>query len=76
MSLLRRAILTAARTPRTFNRVATAPRLSRSAPLFFRPQRAGFSAAAGLSKEDVQARIVDVLKTFEKVPQDKVSALI
>ena len=74
MFLLRRAILNAARTPRSLARVAVVPRLPRPAPLFFRPQRAAFSAAAGLSKEDIQARILDVLKAFEKVSQDKVSA--
>jgi NADH dehydrogenase (ubiquinone) 1 alpha/beta subcomplex 1, acyl-carrier protein len=72
--LLRRAILNTARTPRTLTRVAVIPTLSRPAPLLFRPQRVAFSAAAGLSKEDIQARIVEVLKSFEKVTPDKVGA--
>ncbi|KAF8514487.1 hypothetical protein JB92DRAFT_2789456 [Gautieria morchelliformis] len=64
-----RAILHTARTPRALTMV---PRLSRPAPLLPRPQRVAFSAAAGLSKEDVKARITDVLKSFEKVTPDKV----
>lgn len=35
-------------------------------------QRASYSAAAGLSKEQITARVLDVLKGFEKVKQDKV----
>ncbi|KDQ20309.1 hypothetical protein BOTBODRAFT_27731 [Botryobasidium botryosum FD-172 SS1] len=33
----------------------------------------GYSAAAGLSKEDIQARIFDVLKSFEKVKTEKIT---
>lgn len=36
------------------------------------PPRANFSAAAGLSKEDIQTRVLDVLKGFEKVDPAKV----
>ncbi|KAG1786402.1 uncharacterized protein HD556DRAFT_1248340 [Suillus plorans] len=35
--------------------------------------RANYSAAAGLSKESIQTRILDVLKGFEKVDIVKVS---
>lgn len=36
------------------------------------PPRAAFSAAAGLSKDDIQTRVLDVLKGFEKVDPTKV----
>lgn len=36
------------------------------------PQRAAFSAAAGLTKEEVTTRVLDVLKGFEKVDPKKV----
>ncbi|EEB93655.1 hypothetical protein MPER_07655, partial [Moniliophthora perniciosa FA553] len=36
------------------------------------PMRA-FSAAAGLSKQDVETRVLDVLKGFEKVDSTKLS---
>lgn len=38
-------------------------------------QSASYSAAAGLSKEQITARVLDVLKGFEKVKQDKVSRM-
>ncbi|KAF8591940.1 acyl carrier protein [Ramaria rubella] len=74
MFLLRRAISNTARSPRTFPRAATTPLLSRPAPRLLRPQWAAFSTAAGLSKEDIHARIVDVLKSFEKVTHTGVQA--
>ena len=36
------------------------------------PQRAAFSAAAGLTKEEITTRVLDVLKGFEKVDSAKV----
>ena len=36
------------------------------------PFRASFSAAAGLTKEGIQTRVLDVLKGFEKVDPAKV----
>ncbi|KAG9314434.1 acyl carrier protein [Chiua virens] len=55
--------------------------LSRSRPTFavskqsaYRLHRANFSAAAGPSKENIQARIFEVLKGFEKVDPSKISA--
>ena len=36
------------------------------------PQRAAFSAAAGLTKEEITTRVLDVLKGFEKVDAAKV----
>jgi len=36
-------------------------------------QRAAFSAAAGLSRDIIQARVIDVLKGFEKVDPAKLS---
>ena len=54
--------------------------LSRARPTFavskqsaYRLHRANFSAAAGLSKEQIQTRIFDVLKSFEKVGHSKVT---
>jgi NADH dehydrogenase (ubiquinone) 1 alpha/beta subcomplex 1, acyl-carrier protein len=35
--------------------------------------RAGFSAAAGLSRDTIQSRVLDVLKGFEKVDPSKVN---
>ena len=35
------------------------------------PQRAAFSAAAGLTKENITTRVLDVLKGFEKVDPAK-----
>lgn len=39
-------------------------------------QSASYSAAAGLSQEQITARVLDVLKGFEKVKQDKVNRSI
>ena len=36
------------------------------------PQRAAFSAVAGLTKEEITTRVFDVLKGFEKVDEAKV----
>lgn len=54
--------------------------LSRARPTFavskqsaYRLHRANFSAAAGLSTEDIQTRIFNVLKGFEKVDPSKVA---
>ncbi|GFZ44990.1 Putative acyl carrier protein, mitochondrial [Saitozyma sp. JCM 24511] len=33
----------------------------------------GYAAAAGISKEDIQSRVLDVMKTFEKVDGGKLS---
>lgn len=53
--------------------------LSRARPTFavskqsaYRLHRANFSAAAGLSKEDISTRILNVLKGFESVDASKV----
>lgn len=37
------------------------------------PWRAGFATAAGLTKENIEKRILDVLKEFEKVNASKVA---
>ena len=55
-------------------RLAVAPRLALAARAQYVP-RAQFSAAAGLSKEDITTRVLDVLKSFEKVDGSKVSSL-
>ena len=36
------------------------------------PQRAAFSAASSLDKSQIETRVLDVLKTFEKVSAEKV----
>lgn len=45
---------------------------ARAQPKLVFPPRAAFSAAAGLSKDDVQTRVLEVLKGFEKVNPTKV----
>ena len=67
MSFLRLAVRSVAR-PRFA--VATLP-VTRSRVL----QQASYSAAAGLKKEEITTRILDVLKGFEKVDQSKVGGL-
>lgn len=62
------------RTARTALRQA-APIALRPQPLAFslKPLAArGYAAAAGLSKDDITVRILDVLKSFEKVDSSKV----
>lgn len=41
----------------------------------FAVQRAAYSASAGLSSSDIQTRILDVLKSFEKVDPSKASSI-
>jgi NADH dehydrogenase (ubiquinone) 1 alpha/beta subcomplex 1, acyl-carrier protein len=56
----------------------TRPRFSAATfvrPRIWLPPRAAFSAAAGLSKEDITTRVLDVLKGFEKVDHAKVCFL-
>ncbi len=36
------------------------------------PQRAAFSAASSLDKSQIETRVLDVVKTFEKVSPEKV----
>ncbi|KAG8706775.1 hypothetical protein FRC12_020301 [Ceratobasidium sp. 428] len=57
-----------------FNVARTAPRL-RAAAVVTRPAFVwrSYSAAAGLSKADIQTRVLDVLKTFEKVDGAKLT---
>jgi hypothetical protein len=38
------------------------------------PQRAGFSAASSLDKTQIETRVLDVLKSFEKVQPKQVCA--
>ncbi|KAH7883668.1 hypothetical protein F5I97DRAFT_1894670 [Phlebopus sp. FC_14] len=79
------AVVTACLRPRrvhidmSFARL-TLRTLSRSRPTFavskmsaFRLHRANFSAAPGLAKEDIQSRVINVLKGFEKVDPAKLS---
>lgn len=70
MSFLRPAFRTVLR-PR---RVVTLPSTKVACrPQIFAIQRAAYSASAGLSSSDIQTRILDVLKSFEKVDPGKVS---
>ncbi|KAB5592232.1 hypothetical protein CTheo_4329 [Ceratobasidium theobromae] len=65
---LRRSVFNIARTARVVaapNRTTT---LVRSAFVY-----KSYSAAAGLSREDVQTRVLDVLKSFEKVDPSKIT---
>lgn len=64
------ASLVRARAPLAIARQAVAPRVAVVAPRFA-PVRF-YAASAGLSKSDIEARVVDVLKTFEKVDPSKV----
>lgn len=41
----------------------------------FALQRAWYSASSGLQKTEIEARVLDVLKSFEKVKTDSVSTL-
>lgn len=51
---------------------ASAPRIQ-----FLRySPRAAFSAAAGLPKSEIEARILDLLKSFEKVDPAKVCTML
>jgi hypothetical protein len=65
MSALRLAFRTV-----SLSRAALAP--ARAYPRTCLPPRAAFSAAAGLSKSDIQTRVLEVLKGFEKVDSTKV----
>ncbi|GJE87604.1 acyl carrier protein [Phanerochaete sordida] len=67
MSFLRLAVRNVART-----RVVAAPAAFSARTSFL--QRAQYSAAAGLDREQITARILDVLKGFEKVKSDKLTA--
>ena len=70
MSFLRLAVRNVARPRMAF--AAPAALATRSRIL----QGASYSAAAGLSKEQITARDLDVLKGFEKVKQDKVRTVL
>lgn len=65
MSFFRLALRSAAR-PNLAARALPRTQLPRFAP------RATFSAAAGLSKGEIETRVLDVLKGFEKVDPAKV----
>lgn len=66
MSFLRLAARSCTR-PRLVSSVFVVPRLQNRLP-----PRANFAAAAGLSKDEIQSRVLDVLKGFEKVDPAKV----
>ncbi|CAO1634276.1 unnamed protein product [Sympodiomycopsis kandeliae] len=52
-------------------RVAAAPSFALKAPAFTAIR--GYAASSGLSQQEIQNRILDVLKSFEKVDPSKVS---
>ena len=61
---------------RLLSRTATLSRGAWSSRLLTaRPLRAPYSAAAGLSRDAIQTRVLDVFKSFEKVDQSKVVSL-
>ena len=61
---------------RLLSRTATLSRGAWSSRLLpARPLRAPYSAAAGLSRDTIQTRILDVLKGFEKIDHAKVVSL-
>ena len=61
---------------RLLSRTATLSRGAWSSRLLpVRPLRAPYSAAAGLSRDTIQTRILEVLKGFEKVDPAKVVSL-
>ena len=66
MSFLRLAVRNVAR-----QRVAFAAPSFAARTAFL--QRAQYSAAAGLSRDEITARVLELLKGFEKVKQEKVS---
>lgn len=59
-------------------RSLTRPRVAFAAPRtqMAVPWRAGYSAAAGLSKETIQTRVLEVLGGFEKVKTAKVTRVV
>ncbi|KAF5374951.1 hypothetical protein D9758_000196 [Tetrapyrgos nigripes] len=58
----------AARTAPVFSRACRVSRTTTQLPL-----RAAYSAPAGLSKDNIESRVLDVLKGFEKVDQSKLT---
>ncbi|EHY58339.1 mitochondrial acyl carrier protein [Exophiala dermatitidis] len=68
-----RALYAATRTqvprqlPAFRTQISSSLRPSRFAPLVVAPSKRCYSAPSGLSKEEVQGRIMDLLKNFDKV---------
>ncbi|KLO20634.1 acyl carrier protein [Schizopora paradoxa] len=70
MSFLRAALQTSLRS----SRVLATPRISYSLrPQAISFQRATFASQPALTKDDIQSRVLDVLKSFEKVDASKLS---
>ena len=72
MSFLRAAFRTAARPRRL---LPVPQRVTILRPLPFALHRATFATSSGLEKSEIQNRILDVLKSFEKVDPSKVSTI-
>lgn len=64
---LRGCLMNASRVSRPSPAVLAVPRRQ-----WLRPQQASFATGSGLSKDDIQTRVLDILKSFEKVDESKV----
>lgn len=60
---------------RSMSTVSAGRSLALQAPKPFIVQRRGYAASSGLSSQEIQNRIFDVLKSFEKVEPSKVSLI-
>jgi NADH dehydrogenase (ubiquinone) 1 alpha/beta subcomplex 1 len=67
---LRRSVFNVARTARVVPMSARAMAFTRPAFVY-----RSYSAAAGLTKDDIQSRVMEVMKSFEKVNPSKVSGV-
>jgi NADH dehydrogenase (ubiquinone) 1 alpha/beta subcomplex 1, acyl-carrier protein len=56
-------------------RMLVAPSTQMQLPAFAAISRRTYASGGGLSQQDIQSRIVEVLKSFEKVDPAKVGAL-
>lgn len=78
MSALRSSFSAIARVTRgaaISRRVAPTARPIASA-FRFQQQFRGYAASSGLTKEAIETRVIDVLKSFEKVKPEKVSLML
>ena len=69
MSAAFRSVFNVARTARVAPVAASARSVAFARPAFV---YRSYSAATGLSKDDIQTRVLDVIKSFEKVDPTKV----
>lgn len=74
MSALRSSFSALSRAARTFSASRSIVPVARPAVYFrtnLQPLR-GYAASSGLTKEAIETRVLDVIKTFEKVSPEKV----